>query len=670
MQSPVLEKNIGNCFIYHGKLPYKGNPIYLIIDYDQIEKNIVQNPEVLTINFERIKHSSTGIIAETSTKLSLWELYNHLKKCDISNASIYQYFYNNIKKCIPEKYNNSKQINEILNQLIDPSTRMEKKIETLGSLKKMTILEQKKILEKWNKLVNEYVASKSDLYFHLLTQDSSYYKGILIAAGEGSGSAGLLNEYETIPGDITRRGNGKGAGLFTYEIKTENEELTVHSKPQVKINSLKEYHTMLHFSLWGMNSMLKPTIVIEKNNKSYLLYANYQTKDLSPDPFFGEGKTYHDLLEDYKIRKIEKSKKELYGENGLQSLLTKEFEKRENLLNLITKEEEEIDSLDPTKENYLKIIENKRQLINSYKESLNSRRERIFSLEQKVKSLNLEIYEAETRYKKMKAKLGENIQQWNKIDSLYIFKDSTVFNYITQDLIFPVNKNEEIINIQLLAMGVNLFAKKVDEVQLYINITDGERSAYFLKNSYLPEFRKEIYYKSDEYETNVFFSNQELDLLDKYNTLINKNPDKLIVKLIAGGIYSNDSINGIDKTKILKVSYPSKSIEEKNKNKNSPEYINARKSVIQINHLNDTVYLVIKSYTDPIKTNLSKLQNPDWNKINNFYHEKQGYNIYLSGLRTHYSFKSCCDFIDHLEKLTPKIKLYNYLIDLDQINYQ
>ncbi|MBN2521557.1 MAG: hypothetical protein JXB17_13680, partial [Bacteroidales bacterium] len=601
---------------------------------------------------------------------SLWELYNHLKKCDISNDSIYQYFYNNIKKLIPEKYNNSKQINENLIQLIDPSTRIEKKIETLGSLKKISTQEQKKILERWNELVNEYVASKSDLYFHLLTQDNSYYKGILIAAGEGSGSAGLLNEYETLPDDSSRRGNGKGAGLFTYELKIEKEGLTVHSKPQIEINSLKEYHTMLHFSLWGMNSTLKPTIVIKINNKSYLLYANYQTKDLSPDPLFGKGKTYHDLLEDYKTRKIEKNKEELYGENGLQSTLTKEFEKRENLLNLITKEEEEIDSLDPTKENYLQVVENKKQLINSYKESLKSRRERIFSLEQKVKSLNLEIYEAEKEYEKMKAKLGENIQQWNKIDSLYIFEDNTVFNYLTQDLIFPALKNEEPINIQLLAMGVNLFAQKVDEVQLYVNITDGERSANFYKKEHLPEITKEIYFKSDEFETNLIFSDHELNILDKYNSLINKNPDKLIVKLIAGGIYSNDSIDRIDVLKKSEVSYPGKSIEEKKKNKNLPQYTNARKSIIQLNHLNDTVYFIIKSYTDPIKTNLSKLQNPDWNKIKNYYNEKQEYNIYLSGLRTHYSFKSCCDFIDHLEKLKPKIKLYNYLIDLDQINYQ
>ena len=75
--------------------------------------------------------------------------------------------------------------------------------------------------------------------------------------GEGSGSSGLLHEYEEVEDDETGTGTGKGIGLFTYKMLVKNNQLEL-STTETTIPLLHDQATLLHLSLWGMDGLKSP----------------------------------------------------------------------------------------------------------------------------------------------------------------------------------------------------------------------------------------------------------------------------------------------------------------------------------------------------------------------------------------------------------------------------
>src|SRR5690606_26152502 len=122
---------------------------------------------------------------------------------------------------------------------------------------------------------------------------------VLIAAGDGSMTSGLLDANEKDYKGRFERGLPKAVGLFTYQLKLEKndrgfEEVKPSFTPMHEFKTvLSPDQTNLHFSVWGFNAIMQTTVSIQKGEKSYLLYGSEKSKLLSPDSTFGEGKTYH-----------------------------------------------------------------------------------------------------------------------------------------------------------------------------------------------------------------------------------------------------------------------------------------------------------------------------------------------------------------------------------------
>jgi hypothetical protein len=153
----------------------------------------------------------------------------------------------------------------------------------------------------------------------------------------------------------------------------------------------------------------------------------------------------------------------------------------------------------------------------------------------------------------------------------------------------------------------------------------------------------------------------------EYNRIILENPDQLKIDIVAGGIYTGNSLCKPYST----IQSETKYLEMQGKN--HPKYANARKSVVKIVHRNDSVFIIIKSFTDPVKTKLSKLGVSDLNELGEYYHPTQGYNPYLSALRTCNIYNYLCKYLLSIYMPDAYITLNNkklYLSDLEKLFYQ
>ncbi len=636
MKTPSLKNNLAECFLYKQELPtlpsyyYRGEYIEGKVNWSLVDDQINSNPGLLVINFEALKSSSPGLLSELAVKLTLWELYAELAlyfekdSSFVANDTIpplcmkmLDVLPENMKKggLVKKKYTS------VFYRVVNPSLSLLKKVEALSEVKSVSLIEQKGILDYWHKIVNEYVAQQSAIYFEWLAGRKIYYKGDLLAVGEGSASSGLLGEYEDAGDGYIQTGNGKGIGLFTYEMQIKRDQLIPKIESEAHILPLKNEPTLLHLSIWGMDGRKKPLVVIHKDDKSYLLFADFQTGLFSPDDDLVEGISYISRLKEEEEKEINMPLHNLTIEGGLLSVYQREDSLRQLIQDKVTVLELEIDSLQRTQGVSETAFDIRKRKLDVLISNLSDKDNRLQDVNRKISNVYREIERARTGLEKKQAVLGNNIQQWELNNGLYQFKDGTVFNFKTQDLIFYLDSIpvENELTVKLLAASYSLHSKLKDEVQLYINTTGGVGD---FRNKYKQQevnnkrviLEKTFWFKPDEYllGENVILS----DSLRSYCS------SKKV-------FYTDLKALGVDSTL---VSF------NKNTNsyatlKNDSAFIRARRVELKLEEDGDSMFIFVKAFTDSGNTRLSKIDKKLYDSVHDLYSKQQSYNPGLSVLR-------------------------------------
>lgn len=670
MKTPPLKRNWEEFFVYRGQLPISEKVVVndrMVTEkvevWDAIEQSVIVNPEILSINFHEIGKTSPGLIADVSVKLSLWELYSMLKEGynenpPFTNNKTAQYFYAELYKSLPTELQKNGEIYKkyivSFYYLLNPSLSLNKKAEFLADIKKLSISHQKSILDQWNNLVNAYVREKSTFFFKQIIGDEIYFKGSLLAVGEGSGSSGLLGEYEKGGDGWINTGTGKGIGLFTYQMIAKRGRLMPKIENSIKIIPLFDEPTLLHLSLWGMDSSKKPLILVMNKGKSYLLFADFLSNEISPDPNLTAGISYLNRLVEFEQKKIIAPTQELNKVNGLFTIYNRESSIRESILSQLKTLELEIDSINKLENISQSAIELRRSKINVNLSNLNDKENRIKDLERKIAAESKKIDRAKDELKKMKLVLGNDIQTWTKKDSLYTFKDGTVFNAHTQDLIFFSDSVKEQIEVKLLAASFSLESDKKDEVQLYVNVTGGVNGIMKEKYSNVVENKNDTVF-----ETLLYFAPDEFkcrDLIDENFTKVFENIGQEVVnanKTITLALYAN----GVDR-----INHPIDSVRKRSsidyykRVKNEEKYSKSRRVEICVIKSDTTYQIRMNGFADEMNSMLSKLSKEERLLFADYKSMEQSLNPMLSALRVLYT-------VNKVERLV-NVNLSEFGIDI------
>ena len=225
IKSPALNRNLGEYFKYGGDTIYfvyksKGEQLRdSIIDYDSIEQIIVYEPSLLEVNFNELKKTSQGLLSEVATKMALQTTYRelsrrHERKTEGISDSVYVNFLRELSTRLPDKAVRIKNgqripISTIMN-VLDPNIIFNNRVNELNELKNFKLVEQQEIVNVISESIRNFIQNKSYEYFLKIGGKRGFYKSILLAAGDGSGTAGLLHEKQLI------RGRRNSLGIPTY----------------------------------------------------------------------------------------------------------------------------------------------------------------------------------------------------------------------------------------------------------------------------------------------------------------------------------------------------------------------------------------------------------------------------------------------------------------------
>ncbi|TNF47168.1 MAG: hypothetical protein EP305_08610, partial [Bacteroidetes bacterium] len=230
-KSPILDTNIGRYFDYKGPVPYFPNRN---INFDSLETTIINNPELLIIRKEEIAKSSKGILGETANKMALWELNKILLAKRGSEKELepylskYKRFENALLSKLPESATRTKDNETIpvskINPLLNPGISFDDKKAFVESMRLPTVEEEKQVIDAISFAVNDYVSNRSREIYEALGGIAEDYENILVAAGDGSSTSGLLEEREKDEKGRWNKGLPKAVGFFPYQTMIEPGE--------------------------------------------------------------------------------------------------------------------------------------------------------------------------------------------------------------------------------------------------------------------------------------------------------------------------------------------------------------------------------------------------------------------------------------------------------------
>ena len=670
-KSPILDLELGRYFDYKGPQVNLGNKQP---NYDSLETLIINQPELLTIRREEIAKSSKGLLAEAANKIAIWELNKLLLAKRGSDKDIIPFETENalfdtlFMTYLPA--NAMKEKNGVfiphpkLNSILNPGLSLDDKIVFLDGLRFLEENDQLVTLEAMNYAVNEYVRRRTLEVFHSLGGEADIFRNILVAAGDGSSTAGLLEEREKDEKGRWNKGLPKAIGLFPYQVKLMQDESKKNQKIEpmrVTRNDLKTVggnkETNLHFDVWGYNSKKQTTVVIERNGINYHLFGSADTRFLSPDSNFSDGTTFQTLINELERNHIADLDEMIYGRRGFDYWIEYNTKKKDETEMKINQKEKEFSDL-----GYTPIVTGDRASRNMRKEMKRDRKAGIHpdskpknqgyqpntdaNKKEKGKTQNsiVELYGLFNAYKKKIAELeqqkleavdlraryqqkldmykqvmGLNWAPYTEEDGLYTFSDSVTFDIRTQDFTFPATAASQDFEIRLIAIPETAISDQADEVMLHINMADA-RPNY---DARLQIALNDVFL-SDKWDLSrpLFQREDSLALLQFFEALQDKKVD---FELIARG----QGVGRWNGCRTVKDAKPTE-LGSYSGNAFDSSVVRLRKSELMID-IRRGISVEINSYTDPVKSNLN-ITNPELLEAMAKY--KLSKNDILSALRT------------------------------------
>ncbi len=673
-KSPILDHSIGRYFEYSGPQVRLMNKE---LNYDSIESYIITHPESLNIRRGEIEKSPKGIIAEASNKMALWELNKILLASRQSESDLEKYLssYKKFESILISKIpstalkteNGVVSLNKKILAVLNPSLSFNDKAAMLASFHFLTDAEQLMTMEAMNFAINQYTQERSFEIFKLLGGTAETYKNVLIAAGDGSETSGLLNEREKDEQGRWNKGLPKAIGLFPYEPKlieaSKRNKTAIEplSMPILDFETVGESReTKLHFDVWGYNSKKQTTVVIERNGKSYHLFGSADTRFLSPDSSFSEGKTFQAVINELQMQKINPLWDKIYGKKGYEFQIETAKKRKDDIELEINKKDKGYSNLNRgtiTTSNRVpssvKRAKRKARKKNSgvsfdaqpityadgkkrgksqtdivYLNGEYNKYKKIIAELEKEKQAAIDLLATyQRRMDNFKAAMGYTWVQYTESDGLYRFADSATFDLYTQEFTFPADTLKTPFEVRLIAIPDGPLSSNVDEVMLHVNLIDAKpgfdaRVQLQLVDQFLPNkwnINGNLFQASDSVSIRQFFE----ALLDK----------KMSVDLVARG-QGVGAWNGVSvvraKNRTELQTYPGNSENAQMKSKMDSTFLRLRSSQLNI-FLNRKVLIELNTFTDPVKSEL-KSSNPTIQTELNKY--KLTGNDYLSALRT------------------------------------
>jgi hypothetical protein len=651
-KSEILDNNVGRYIEYKGPqilLPNKK------INYDSTELVIMNQPDLLLIRREEIAKSPKGILAEISNKMAIWELNKVLMAKRISEKELenYKFKYGVFEAFLLEKLPESAtkmKDGEIgpsskLNPLLNPSLSFTDKTAFLESIKLPTIEDEKTVIDAISYAINEYVEKRSLEIFRSLGGEADVFENVLVAAGDGSSTSGLMDEREKDDKGRWNRGLPKAVGLFPYQTTLVKGE----KKKDNKIETMryatldfetvgKQRYTNLHFDVWGYNAKKQTTVVIEKNGLSYVLFGAGDTRFLSPDSSFSEGTTFMAIINDLENNKIAKLKDKIYGKRGFDYWIDYNTKKKDETEIKIKKQEHTYSDLgyapistskkaprsvrkakkkarksgggprdyQPKTDGNRKEKRQKEQSIVDLYNQYEAYKKKIAELEkEKAEAIDLLAIQQQ-RLDTYKRLIGYRWAKYTEKDGLYMFEDSTTFDLATQEFRFTPTDSSQQFEVRLIAIPESSLSKQADEVMLAVNLTDAKPNYDARLQLHLRDV-----FASDSWqlERTLLAEKDSVAVLQLFETLLNKKMI-LTVKGRGHGIGKWNG-NGLvkDRHATELKSYPGNTREAQQESRMLEEFVRLRTSEVFI-QLNHGIAIEVNSYTDPVVSNCT-ITNPE-----------------------------------------------------------
>lgn len=672
-KSPILEQNIGRYF------EYKGPNVRFMnkeINYDSIETIIINNPEQLFIRTSEIGKSPKGIIAEAANKMALWELNKVLLAARQSDKELekytlqYERFENILLPQLPSSAFKTSggeiKPHKKLFNVLNPSLSFEDKAAMLASFNFLGPEDQLVTIEALNRSVNAYVEQRSFEIFTALGGTATDYHNVLVAAGDGSETSGLLNEREKDETGRWNKGLPKAVGLFPYQVKLitpEKRKKTVLESQNFAISDFmtvgENRLTQLHFDVWGYNSEKQTTVVIERNGLSYHLFGSDDTRFLSPDSSFAKGKTFQAIINELENGKIANLKEKIYGKRGFDYQI--EYNKKKKDETELKIEKNEKGYSDMTRSTITTSNKAPRSVRKARKKSLKKGggpqdyQPRTYSQKghrgkgqndivylyhqfddyaRKIKELEREKQEAidllaiyQRRLDYYKEMMGLHWASFTEKDGFYTFQDSSTFDLYTQEFTFRADTLKTPFEVRLLAIPYGPLTDQADEVMLHINLIDAKpgfdaRLQLQLSDAFAPNqwsLQQPMIADRDSVAVRQLFE----ALLDK------KMPLQIVARGQGVGHWNGiRTVRAADRTEWD--AYRGSTDEERASSRMDSTMIRLRRSEVNVT-LNRGIFFEINTYTDPVKTNL-RAQDPSVQSGVERY--KLTGNDYLSALRS------------------------------------
>lgn len=643
-KSPILDNSIGRYFDYKGpeiRLPNKD------FNYDSVELIIINKPEILIIRKDEIAKSPKGIIAEAANKMAIWELNKMLlaKRGSDKELEPFQQKYDLFEAFLMEKLpanalkekDGKMQAHPKVISVINPGLSLDDRVAFIETLRFLEPNDCLLTMEAINFAINAYVEKRTFEIYLALGGEATVFENVLIAAGDGSSTTGLLEEREKDEKGRWNKGLPKAIGLFPYQLKlsapvakktqhVESSMFTINDFTTVGSNRI----TNLHFDVWGYNSKKQTTVVIEKNGLSYHLFGAGDTRFLSPDSTFSEGATFQSVINDLEHNKIAKLYEMIYGKRGFDYWIDYNKKKKdETELKIEINEKEYSDlSMSPistskkaprrVKKAKKKARKNpggpvdyqpktdsgkkdKRQSQNEIVELYNrfeAYKKKIAELEkQKQEAIDL-MAQYQQRLDRYKQMMGYKWASYTEKDGLYTFQDSTTFDMYTQEFQFPASSLKEDFEVRLLSIPESSISDQSDEVMLHIHLADAEPNF----NARLQLELQDVFVSDNwSLDRKLFTEKDSVALLQFFEGMQDK---KVPFSIIGRG----QGIGNWDGCRTVKAINPVE-LSSYATSKMDSTYVRLRRSELFI-HLDRGIRVEINSFTDPVKSNI-EISNAD-----------------------------------------------------------
>lgn len=644
-KSPILNNNFGRYFDYRGpEITFHNGAL----NYDSVEIMIINQPDLLIIRKGEIAKASKGLIAEAANKMALWELNKVLlaKRGSPNDLKQYENEYDAFEALLLEKLPPSALRNKDgemkphpkLQNVMNPSLSFDDKSALLESMRFLTLNDQLVTLRAINDAVNRYVGHRTLEIYQALGGKADEFKNLLVAAGDGSSTTGMLEEREKDEKGRWNKGLPKAVGLFPYSVKIDRTE--EKKKVTEKIEPMRftrddfstvgdNRFTNIHFDVWGYNTSKQTTVVLEKNGISYHLFGSGETRFLSPDSTFSSGTTFQGIINDLEFNKIAKLNEMIYGKKGFDYWIEYNTKKRDQTELKIVKREKEYSDLGyspiTTKSKpSRKVKKSKRKAIKSGSGSFdgtpttNSNRKTRKKLQNTIVGL-YDLFEAykrkireleekkqaaidlmatyQRRLDQFKELMGHNWATYTEKDGLYTFQDSSTFDILTQEFQFKPTKEKEGFEILLIAIPESSLSKSADEVMMHISLIDAKPNYDARVNLELNDV-----FASDDWKlpTPLFTEKDSVSLRVFFDGMLDK---KIPFSIVSRG----QGIGQWNGTRTVKNYHPEELKRYPGnaaKTKMDSTFLRLRKSEVLI-HINRSINLEVNSYTDPVVSNLN-----------------------------------------------------------------